>query len=118
MDSSMLNEIFERLKIYFNVKTNKELAVAMRQNESTLNTWKNRNSIPYEKLFEISQREHLSLDWILTGVKSDNNVQHNKELESSPLKQEILLLMEYAPEKMLLKIRDRLNEIKKITEGI
>jgi phage repressor protein C with HTH and peptisase S24 domain len=62
-----LKEILERLKKYYKVENNRQLAEKLEINYQTLNTWLKRNKIPYDLLFKIGQNENISYDWLLTG---------------------------------------------------
>jgi len=64
---TLLRTILNRLKEAENVKYDKELAVPLKVAERTVNTWKNRDSIPWERLFEYSRRKKVSLEWIING---------------------------------------------------
>lgn len=60
-------EIVERLKQLYDVKTDTQLQDKTGIKTNTLRTWKERNSIPYKKLDEISQNESISMNWLLYG---------------------------------------------------
>ncbi len=62
-----IEKILDRLKIFYNVKSNKELADKLKVKYNTLTTWIQRNKIPFELLTQLTQNENLSFDWLLTG---------------------------------------------------
>jgi hypothetical protein len=60
----------KRLKEYYNVKTDKELAIKLDLSHNTINMWKKRGTI---NLFIIINKcPTLSLDWLLHGVGLPN----------------------------------------------
>lgn len=61
------SDIYDRLKLYFEAKTDKELADFLEMNLNTLKTWIQREKVPYEKLHSITQNETVSFNWLLTG---------------------------------------------------
>lgn len=60
-------DIISRLRQVFNVANNKELSEKIGVNYHTLNIWINRDSIPYNKLYDIIQNENISFDWVISG---------------------------------------------------
>ncbi len=71
--------IIQRLKIYFKVKSQKELAERLGVLESNLSNWKSRNTFDYELLF--TKCESLNFNWLIYG-KGDvyNDQLGNKDL--------------------------------------
>lgn len=67
MEELNVSLIIERLKFEFNEKTDKGLCEELEIPTQTISNWKKRNSIPFEVLFDISQKYNLSLDWLTTG---------------------------------------------------
>lgn len=57
--------VIERLLIYFNVKTQRELAEQLGVSVTTLSNWKSRNTIDYELLF--TKCENINFDWLFMG---------------------------------------------------
>ena len=62
-------EIFTRLYEKLGITKDSEFCKKYNYSASTVSSWKNRNSIPFEKILEITQNENLSLDYILNGVE-------------------------------------------------
>lgn len=73
-----LNQIINRLKNFFQLKNETEVAKLLNVEQNTLSSWKKRDKIPYERLDEIAVQNKLSIEWILSGETFD--VQKNEEL--------------------------------------
>lgn len=78
---SQFEEIFTRLYDKLGISKDSEFCKKYDIASSTLSSWKNRNSIPYEKLIEITHNEELSLDYILKGIEdSKSSINYKKEI--------------------------------------
>lgn len=82
-----INSIIERIQRVYGVQQDIELKKVANINPNTLSNWKDRNSIPYKKLDEISQNEGVSYDWLLTG-KGNMFLQENKKNHKEVVKKE------------------------------
>lgn len=60
-----ISEIIERLKTFFCVQQNNDLAVLLGINQSTISTWKSRNTIDWDLI--IAKCEKINLNWLVTG---------------------------------------------------
>lgn len=72
-----IKEILNRLCLFYGVSNNRKLSEKININYNTVSTWIKRDSIPYEKLHKIVQKESISYDWLLTGkgemlIKEEN----------------------------------------------
>ena len=78
--------IFERIFKYYGFKTNAEFLKKFNVKQTTFSAWKNRNSIPYDILYLVSQQENLSLHWLLTGQGDMyvNQSANNQTISNSP----------------------------------
>jgi len=90
-----LNQIINRLKDFFQLKNETEVAKLLNVEQNTLSSWKKRDKIPYERLDEIALQNKISIEWILSGDSTD--MQKNEELlryfnSLSQEKQEIYFL--------------------------
>ena len=74
-----IKDILDRLCLFYGVSNNRQLSEKIGINYNTISTWIKRNSIPYEKLHKIVQKESISYDWLLTG-KGDMNLKDEKSL--------------------------------------
>ena len=63
-------EIFDRLKLYFEVKSDKKVSEKLGVNYNTVKTWSNRGKIPLDSLLKELQNETINLNWLLTGKGS------------------------------------------------
>jgi len=75
-----IKNILGRLSLYYDVSNNRRLSEKMNINYNTINTWIKRDTIPYDKLRYIVQKESMSFDWLLTGkgemlLKEENTSQ-------------------------------------------
>ncbi|AQW87112.1 putative transcriptional regulator [Campylobacter pinnipediorum subsp. caledonicus] len=126
-----VENIFWRLRWLFEVKTDKELAVAMNVPYKTLNGWKDRKSIPTKRLIDVSQDNLVSLEWLLdgkgnysdiqnsvivNGSNSGNIVNSHQHKVSSELMEFIELFEEYGNNKILQEFKDKLLKIKEVTQ--
>lgn len=60
-------EIIERLITACGVKNSAELARLLGHSSGVVTSWKQRNTIPYKDVYEVSRNHGYSMDWILTG---------------------------------------------------
>lgn len=65
-----IDSILGRLKEALEISSDAELSRFLDVSKSTLSNWKKRGSIDYDLLF--SKCEHISKDWLLTGIGSVN----------------------------------------------
>lgn len=65
----MLNskEIIDRIQNKLNLKNDAEIARLFKFHQTNLQNWRDRNTIAWEKLFNLCQEYHWSFDWLLTG---------------------------------------------------
>lgn len=66
----IVKDIIDRLIEHFGVKNQKELSAEINTNYNTLAGWVQRGSIPGDILFEIANKENISLDWLIFGKGS------------------------------------------------
>ena len=62
-----VREVLERVAKAVGAEKDADLAAALRVPYQTLATWKKRNKIPYEQLFELAEQRAVSLDYLLLG---------------------------------------------------
>lgn len=76
-----INDILDRL--YDKLGVSKDIDFCRKYNfkPNTVSTWRKRDSIPYDKIVEISQIANISLDYILNGkeINSNENTINYKE---------------------------------------
>ncbi len=70
--------ILERLKQYLNIKTDTELSNILQVKQSTLSSWKNRNTIDINEIYSYSVKFKVNLHWLLTG-EGNPNIKDNLE---------------------------------------
>ncbi|NPV35104.1 MAG: hypothetical protein HPY80_00390 [Bacteroidales bacterium] len=68
--------IIERLKTYFQIVTDIELAKILGIKPNTISTWRNRNSIDWNLIF--AKCENINLNWLLTGEGSMLRTEDNQ----------------------------------------
>ena len=72
---SDFDRILDGIRNLANAGTDKELCRILDIAYGTLDTWKNRKSIPRKRLLEISQKLGVSMDILVSGdIKGGNNV--------------------------------------------
>ena len=62
-----LREILDRLKALEGVRSDVELAEPLITNRRNIAAWKERGSLPWERLDDYCSRKHISLEWLLNG---------------------------------------------------
>lgn len=63
-------QIFAKIKKYFNVNSEKELCEKLDINYNTYYTWYKRNSIPWDLLALICEKEKLSMDELVFNYQN------------------------------------------------
>lgn len=61
-----INSVIAKLKEAVDCKTDVELAKVLSISPSTISTWKKRNSIPYDKIEDVSKRFQIPFVWFIT----------------------------------------------------
>ncbi|EGR7452876.1 bacteriophage CI repressor [Salmonella enterica] len=59
--------VIARLKQVFSVMSDSALCEKLSVSPQTLSSWKSRNKIPYANCVQVSTKNNVSLDWLLTG---------------------------------------------------
>ncbi|ALG68234.1 helix-turn-helix transcriptional regulator [Beggiatoa leptomitoformis] len=70
-------DVLDRLAKLANSKTDKELADYVGISSSNISTWRSRDTIPYDACLKISERDGISIDWLLTGKGSIYKVDYS-----------------------------------------
>ncbi len=65
-------EIESRIKESFNVKKNIEIADLLGVSSSVYGNWKARNTIPYDEIISLCDKNNIDMRYILTGIYSEN----------------------------------------------
>lgn len=60
-------EVLDRLQQAMGLASDGELARALGVKRSTVGSWRNRNSVPYDICVDLAQERNWSLDWLLIG---------------------------------------------------
>ncbi len=63
-----LIKIIDRIKEFKNLQSDTAVAKALGISQSTFAERKKRGTIPYSELINFADKEHLNLDWLLTGM--------------------------------------------------
>jgi phage repressor protein C with HTH and peptisase S24 domain len=92
-----IKEILDRLCLFYEVSNNRKLSEKIHINYNTISTWIKRDSIPYDKLHKIVQKESISFDWLLTGkgemLLQDGN--HLPIIQNKTLSEDIVSINYY-----------------------
>ncbi|MFH0710151.1 MAG: helix-turn-helix domain-containing protein [Pseudomonadota bacterium] len=136
---SNYKEIMDRLKLYYGVKTYKEVAKKLAISYDTVKSWGNRDKVVIETLLECMQHEPVSVDWLLRGIgkmhiksieaqiqemNDENNMMLSPEEDGHLRKisedlnniNYIRELLQYAPKPFIEQLITRLEEFKKLSE--
>lgn len=76
-------EILIRLKEYYNLKNDKEIALKIGVEQQNITNWKNRNKIPYEELISLCLKENINIKYILTGDIEKKTINYKEELQKT-----------------------------------
>jgi len=78
----MLNveEVLERIKNKFGLKSDKELAELLEVTNKTIAGWKIRNSLDFKKILNLAKKKNLSLDFIFNLQNKDQSLEIKNEL--------------------------------------
>ncbi|MBA3011106.1 MAG: helix-turn-helix domain-containing protein [Proteobacteria bacterium] len=71
---SDFEKVLERLKQVLNVESDKDVANAIGMNPSAFNNRKRSGSIPYSHFIDLSKKQNVDLNWILTGKGTNSAV--------------------------------------------
>ena len=72
---AFLKDILNRIRQHQNFNSDIELAAELGVSKTTPNTWKTRNTIPYDLIMGWAERHHVSLDWLFFGIGQPDNYQ-------------------------------------------
>ncbi|WP_413873919.1 helix-turn-helix transcriptional regulator [Albidovulum sp.] len=59
--------VIDRLKAAIRVRSDVDLAAALKVNKSTVSTWRSRGRVPYPEVVKVAVERGVSIDWMLTG---------------------------------------------------
>ena len=65
--SDLLRQVLDRLKTLEGVRNDVDLAAPLDTNKRNVSAWKERGSLPWERLSEYCQRKQISLEWLING---------------------------------------------------
>lgn len=121
-----MNDIYtflQTLKKHFNVKTNLELAEILNCSKGQIDRWASSNKMPKKQLERI--KKQISMNESFNNFYGDNNNFYTNnyttnisscENTNSQLEELIILLKQYGNQSIYNEIRDRLLQIKEISE--
>ncbi len=64
-------ELEARIKEIFNVKKNTEIAELLGVSSSVYGNWKARNTIPYDEIISLCEKNNIDMRYIITGTYSE-----------------------------------------------
>jgi hypothetical protein len=65
--SDLLRQVLDRLKSLEGLRSDVELAEPLATNRRNIAAWKERGTLPWDRLFDYCQRRQISLEWLLNG---------------------------------------------------
>lgn len=80
-----IDEILQRVSKIIKDDSNKGLAKALKVAPTTASTWKDRQTIPWQNLFDFAAENKISFDWLLTGKEATQEIQHQEETSSQSI---------------------------------
>lgn len=63
----LLRQVLDRIKQLEGVSADAELAEPLGSNKRNVSAWKERESLPWGRLYDYCQRNNVSLEWVLNG---------------------------------------------------
>lgn len=66
-DQERADAVIRRLSEHLGTKTDAELAERFGLTRSAVKGWRARGTIPFQECLKVAERDHLSLDWLITG---------------------------------------------------
>ena len=77
---SNIRLIIDRLKKALGVTRDDEVATALGMSPQSLNGYKDRRKIPYDKILEFCEKENVSLDHVILGKGQVQNLDQSKQI--------------------------------------
>ena len=65
--SDLLRQVLDRLKVLEGVRSDVDLAEPLATNRRNVSAWKERGTLPWDRLYDYCQRRQISLEWLLNG---------------------------------------------------
>lgn len=65
--SDLLRQVLDRLKALEGLRSDVELAEPLATNRRNIAAWKERGTLPWDRLYDYCQRRQISLEWLLNG---------------------------------------------------
>jgi len=65
--SDLLRQVLDRLKSLEGLRSDVELAEPLATNRRNIAAWKERGTLPWDRLYDYCQRQQVSLEWLLNG---------------------------------------------------
>ncbi len=65
--SDLLRQVLDRLKSLEGLRSDVELAEPLLTNRRNIAAWKERGTLPWDRLYDYCQRQQVSLEWLLNG---------------------------------------------------
>ena len=80
MEMPEIRKIVDRLKKVLGVSRDDEVASALGMSPQSLNGYKDRRKIPFEKILEFCIKEDVSLDHVILGKGQVSNLDQTKQI--------------------------------------
>jgi hypothetical protein len=135
---SEFREIFDRLKEYFGLSSDKDVADRIGLNQETMKSWSTRKKVVVKTLMEKMKDEPINFNWLFNGIGmpkiseadlllSDISRMEraiNCRLDAKLIEKisgneklvELVMLLPYAPGYLVDSLISRLKEIKRLSE--
>lgn len=65
--SELLRQVLDRLKTLEGLRSDVDLAEPLATNRRNIAAWKERGTLPWDRLYDYCQRRQVSLEWLLNG---------------------------------------------------
>lgn len=132
------NEIMGKLKEYFDVKTNAEVARKLGIDYNMIKSWSTRKKVVIGTVIELLKDEPINLTWLIyvkgnmrigesddilnalskieLVLEKDVDPKIIEQISDNKKMQDLLSLFKYAPDEFIEQIIQRLKEFKKLSE--
>jgi len=74
-----INSVLDKLKEFFNIKNDKDLSIKLGFKESTVNSWRQRNTLNFQKVIEVAIKNNIDLNYLFNP--NFNNINVKNELD-------------------------------------
>jgi hypothetical protein len=136
---SDFKSVFDRLKQYFGLSSNKKVCEKIGLNYETMKSWSTRKKVVVETLMDLMKDEPINYNWLLNGIGDPRISEADRllddiskmawSLNNSPIDVELIKklgehshivelieLLPYAPDEFIINVLERLRKFKELSK--